>query len=119
MGSDRSGPDMAKQAQQQQIDTEHLMRSLLEQEGLATSVFNKADVPVQKLRDLTEQFIAGERKVSGASSSVYLGRSLISSWTRRKPDRESYDDDYISIEHLLLGYAKTITGRRCQRVQPQ
>ena len=99
-------PDMAKQAQQQQIETEHLMRSLLEQEGLATSVFNKADVPVQKLRDFTEQFIAGKPKVSGASSSVYLGRSLDQLLDQAETYRKSYDDDYISIEHLLLGYAK-------------
>ncbi|MEO0409193.1 MAG: AAA family ATPase, partial [Cyanobacteria bacterium P01_A01_bin.135] len=99
-------PDMAKQAQQQQIETEHLMRSLLEQEGLATSVFNKADVPVQKVRDFTEQFINGKPKVSGASSSVYLGRSLDQLLDQAEKQRKDYEDDYISIEHLLLAYAK-------------
>ncbi|MGF1535464.1 MAG: ATP-dependent chaperone ClpB, partial [Elainellaceae cyanobacterium] len=99
-------PDIAKQAQQQQIETEHLMRSLLEQEGLATSVFNKLDVPVQKVRDFTEQFIASKPKVSGASSSVYLGRSLDQLLDQAEKHRKSYDDDYISIEHLLLAYAK-------------
>ncbi|MGF1513402.1 MAG: Clp protease N-terminal domain-containing protein, partial [Elainellaceae cyanobacterium] len=99
-------PDIAKQAQQQQIETEHLMRSLLEQEGLATSVFNKLDVLVQKVRDFTEQFIARKPKVSGASSSVYLGRSLDTLLDQAEKYRTSYEDDYISIEHLLLGYAK-------------
>ena len=41
-------PDLAKQAQQQQIESEHLMRSLLDDEGLASSVFNKLGINVQK-----------------------------------------------------------------------
>ncbi|MGJ3248745.1 MAG: ATP-dependent chaperone ClpB [Elainellaceae cyanobacterium] len=98
-------PDIAKHAQQQQIETEHLMRSLLEQEGLASSVFNKAGVNVQKLRDHTEQFINSQPKVSGGTS-VYLGRSLDALLDRADESRKRYGDDYISIEHLLLGYAK-------------
>ncbi|MGJ3251411.1 MAG: ATP-dependent chaperone ClpB [Elainellaceae cyanobacterium] len=98
-------PDIAKHAQQQQIETEHLMRSLLEQEGLAASVFNKAGVNVQKLRDYTEQFINSRPKVSGGTS-VYLGRSLDALLDRADESRKRYGDDYISIEHLLLGYAK-------------
>jgi len=37
LGSDRPYSDIVKTAQQQQIETEHLMKSLLEQEGLANS----------------------------------------------------------------------------------
>ncbi|PLZ66196.1 Clp protease N-terminal domain-containing protein, partial [Fischerella thermalis] len=70
-------PEIAKQFQHQQIESEHLMRSLLEQEGLASSIFNKAGVNVQILRDRTHDFINRQPKVSGGSSgSVYLGRSL-------------------------------------------
>jgi len=39
-------PDIAKQNKQQQIESEHLFKSLLEQEGLAISIFNKANVSV-------------------------------------------------------------------------
>ncbi len=99
-------PDVAKQAQQQQIESEHLMRSLLEQEGLATSVFNKAGVNVQRLRDYTEQFIAGKPKVSGSGTSVYLGRSLDVLLDRAEEFRKELKDDYISIEHMLLAYPR-------------
>ncbi|MBW4593290.1 MAG: ATP-dependent chaperone ClpB [Brasilonema angustatum HA4187-MV1] len=99
-------PDTAKQYQQQQIESEHLMKALLDQEGLANGVFTKAGVNLQKLRDRTEQFIQTQPKVSGSSSSVYLGRSLDTLLDRADGYRKELQDEYISIEHLLLGYAK-------------
>jgi ATP-dependent Clp protease ATP-binding subunit ClpB len=99
-------PDIVKQNQQQQIESEHLMKALLEQEGLANSIFSKAGVNVQKLRDRTDQFIQRQPKVSGSSSSVYLGRSLDTLLDRADAYRKEFGDEYISIEHLLLAYTK-------------
>ncbi len=99
-------PDIVKQYQQQQIESEHLMKALLEQDGLATGVLTKAGVNLQKLRDRTEQFFQRQPKVSGSSSSVYLGRSLDTLLDRADGYRKEFQDEYISIEHLLLAYAK-------------
>jgi ATP-dependent Clp protease ATP-binding subunit ClpB len=99
-------PDIVKQYQQQQIETEHLLKSLLDQEGLATSILTKAGVNVPKLRDRTEQFIQRQPKVSGSSSSVYLGRSLDILLDRADAFRKEFEDEFISVEHLLLAYCK-------------
>jgi ATP-dependent Clp protease ATP-binding subunit ClpB len=99
-------PDIVKAAQQQQIETEHLMKSLLEQEGLTSSIFNKLGINTQKLRDRTEQFIQRQPKVSGSGSSVYLGRSPDMLLDRAEAYRQEFADEFISIEHLLLAYAK-------------
>ncbi|MBG1269830.1 ATP-dependent chaperone ClpB [Nostoc sp. WHI] len=99
-------PDIVKQYQQQQIESEHLMKALLEQDGLATGILTKAGVNLQKLRDRTEQFFQRQPKVSGTSSSVYLGRSLDTLLDRADGYRQEFQDEYISIEHLLLAYAK-------------
>ncbi|MDB9487689.1 ATP-dependent chaperone ClpB [Dolichospermum circinale CS-537/01] len=99
-------PDVAKQYQQQQLESEHLMKGLLEQEGLASAIFTKAGANLQKVRDRTEQFIQRQPKVSGSSSSVYLGRSLDTLLDRAEKYRQEFKDEFISIEHLLLGYAK-------------
>ncbi len=99
-------PDIVKQYQQQQIESEHLMKALLEQEGLASSILTKAGANGQKLRDRTEQFIQSQPKISGSSSSVYLGRSLDTLLDRADAYRKEFQDEYISIEHLLLSYAK-------------
>ena len=99
-------PDIVKQAQQQQIESEHLLQALLEQEGLASSIFNKAEVNVQRLRDRTTEFINKQAKLSAPSSSVYVGRSLDTLLDRADGNRKAFEDEYISIEHLILAYAK-------------
>jgi len=99
-------PEIAKQYNHQQIESEHLMRALIEQDGLATSVFNKLGVNVQKLRDRTDEFISRQPKISGSGGSVYLGRSLDTLFDRAENYRKQFGDEFISIEHMLLGYAK-------------
>ena len=101
-------PDIAKAAKQQQLESEHLMKALLEQEGLTSSILNKVEVPVQRVRDATETFIQRQPKISGnsESASVYLGRSLDALLDRAESYRKDYKDDFISIEHLMLAYVK-------------
>lgn len=100
-------PELVKAAQQQQLESEHLMKALLEQEsGLASSLFNKAGVPLAKLRDRTDEFISRQPKISGSGNNVYLGRSLDTLLDRAEIYRKDYGDEFISIEHLILGYIK-------------
>jgi len=100
-------PEVVKAAQQQQLETEHLMKALLEQEsGLASSLFNKAGVTIAKLRDRTDEFINRQPKITGAGGNVYLGRSLDTLLDRAEAYRKEYGDEFISIEHLILGYVK-------------
>ena len=99
-------PDIVKAAAQQQIETEHLMKSLLELEGLATSILTKCGINVERLRERTEQFIQRQPKVSGSGSSVFLGRSLHRHLDTAEAYRQEFSDEFISIEHLLLAYAK-------------
>lgn len=98
--------DIAKQAQHQQIETEHLLKALLEQDGLATSVFNKLDVNVAQMRDRADEFLRRQPKVSNTGGNVYLGRSLDTLLDRAEQYRQQYGDEFISVEHLLLGYGQ-------------
>ncbi|MGV2828905.1 ATP-dependent chaperone ClpB [Myxosarcina sp. GI1(2024)] len=99
-------PDIAKHNSHQQIESEHLLKSLIEEEGLATSIFNKANISVPRLRDKTDEFINRQPKVSNLGESIYLGRSLDTLLDRANKIRQDFGDEYISIEHLLLAYAK-------------
>ncbi|MFK8183707.1 MAG: ATP-dependent chaperone ClpB [Phormidesmis sp.] len=98
-------PDIVKQASQQQLEPEHLMQALLEQEGLAASIFQKVGVPIKDLRQRTNAFIEKQPKITG-SESVYLGSNLNTLLDRADSYRQQFEDDYISIEHLVLGYAQ-------------
>ncbi len=99
-------PDVVKAAQQQQIEPEHLLKALLEEEGLAASIFSKAGINIQRLRDRTDEFINRQPKVSSSNSSVYLGKNLDTLLDRAEKERKGFGDEFISIEHLLLPYCK-------------
>jgi ATP-dependent Clp protease ATP-binding subunit ClpB len=98
-------PDIVKTTQQQYIESEHLMKSLLEQEGLVSSILNKAGINVQRVRDYTDDFIRRQPKVSGGSS-VYWSRSVDTLLDRADNYRKEFQDEFISIEHLFLGFAQ-------------
>lgn len=98
--------EVAKKAKQQNLETEHLLKALLEKDGLATSIFTKAGIDIKKLLSRIEEFINRQPKLSKTDGSVYLGRSLDSLLDRAEDQRKKWGDDYISIEHLVLAYAK-------------
>ncbi len=99
-------PDIARQNQHQQIESEHLLIALLEQQGLTTSILNKAEISVTSFRDAVKKFTATQPKVKNVSESIYLGRSLDTLLDRAEKYRKEFDDDFISIEHIILGYSK-------------
>ncbi|MEA5462101.1 ATP-dependent chaperone ClpB [Leptothoe sp. PORK10 BA2] len=96
--------DLAKQWQHQQIETEHLMLALLDEDGLASRILQKAGASVGDLRSATQAFLRKQPQIKGQSDTVYLGRSLNTLLDRAEAFRKDFDDDYISIEHLVLGY---------------
>jgi ATP-dependent Clp protease ATP-binding subunit ClpB len=99
--------DVAKAAQQQQMESEHLLKALLEQESLATSILTKAGVNLSQFRQGLDTYIDKQPKISGTTSStVYLGRSFDTLLDRAENYRKEYKDDFISIEHLFLAYAQ-------------
>jgi ATP-dependent Clp protease ATP-binding subunit ClpB len=97
--------DVAKQAKHQQMETEHLLKSLLEQEGLAIDIFNKAGVDVPKLREKVDKYIQVQPKV-GDNTNVYLGKALDLLFDRSVTIKTEYKDEFISIEHLVLACAQ-------------
>jgi ATP-dependent Clp protease ATP-binding subunit ClpB len=97
--------DVAKQAKHQQMETEHLLKSLLEQDGLATDIFVKAGVEVAKFKEKVEKFIQTQPRI-GDNDSVYLGKALDLLFDRSVNLKKEYKDEFISIEHLVLACAQ-------------
>ena len=90
----------------QQIDVEHLLVTLLEQEGgLASSILTRAGVNVEALnRRLTSEL---ERlpKVSGTAAGVdqiYVTPRLNKLLSAAEDEAAKLKDEYISVEHVLL-----------------
>src|SRR5437868_4034615 len=102
----RSAQGIASRMGQQQIDIEHLLLALVEQEGgLTHSLFAKADVdPAMVQQKLVEQLEKLPR-VSGSAPGVdqlYLTKRLQDLLDRAETEAKRLKDDYISVEHVLL-----------------
>ncbi|MCZ2073814.1 MAG: ATP-dependent chaperone ClpB [Bryobacteraceae bacterium] len=102
----RSAQSIAVRYGNQQVDTEHLLLALLDQEGgLATSIFNKADVNGPALRRRLEDEINRLPKVSGpggTSDQIYVTGRLQRIFAQAEDEAKRLRDEYISVEHFLL-----------------
>lgn len=59
-----ASPEVAKESKQQIVETEHLMKALLEQRnGLARRIFAKAGIDNTNLLQVTDRFIQRQPKV--------------------------------------------------------
>ena len=102
----RSAQGKAVRYGHQQIDVEHLLAALLEQEGgLAQSILSKSGVQTDSLLRRLEAELDRMPKVSGSGSSpdqVYVTSRLNQLLTRAEDQARKLKDEYISVEHVLL-----------------
>jgi ATP-dependent Clp protease ATP-binding subunit ClpB len=97
--------DVVRRYKQQQLEVEHLMMALIEQkDGLATRVFAKAGVESQTLFQQLENFARRQPKAAN-SEQLYLGRNLDVMLDRAEEARIRFQDEFISVEHLMMGFA--------------
>ncbi|KAF5181000.1 Chaperone protein clpb [Thalictrum thalictroides] len=102
-----SSPEVAKENKHQIVETEHLMKALLEQKnGLARRIFTKAGVDNTRLLEATDKFIQRQPKVLGESSGSMLGRDLEALIQRARDLKKEYGDSFVSVEHLVLGFVQ-------------
>ncbi|MCS6885674.1 MAG: ATP-dependent chaperone ClpB [Acidobacteriota bacterium] len=90
----------------QQVDVEHVLLALLEQErGLARSILNKADFNIEGIKRRLEQELNKLPRVtgpSGAPDQIYITGRLNKLLARAEDEARKLKDEYISVEHLLL-----------------
>jgi ATP-dependent Clp protease ATP-binding subunit ClpB len=90
----------------QQVDVEHLLLAMLEQEGgLAPSILLRADVRLEALHKRLVQEIEKLPKVSGGATQanqVYITNRLSNLFIVAEEQAKRLKDEYVSIEHLLL-----------------
>src|SRR5947208_17046938 len=89
----------------QQVDVEHLLAALLDQEGgLASSILTRAGVDVRTLSARLNSELERLPKVSGSAAGVdqiYVTSRLNKLLTAAEDEAAKLKDDYISVEHVL------------------
>jgi ATP-dependent Clp protease ATP-binding subunit ClpB len=102
----RSAQSIASARGQQQIDVDHLLLALADQEGgLAQSLFTKAGVSPTLVRQKLVEELDKLPRVSGSAPGVdqlYLTKRLQGLLERAETEAKHLKDDYISVEHVLL-----------------
>lgn len=102
-----SSPEVARESKHQIVETEHLMKALLEQKnGLARRVFSKAGVNNTRLLEETEKFIQRQPKVIGETSGSMLGRELEALISRARDYKKEFGDSFVSVEHMVLAFCQ-------------
>src|ERR1051326_2526057 len=113
----RAAQSKAVRLSHQQMDVEHFMSTLLEQEGgLASAILAKAGIPVDNLKLRLDQDLDRLPKVSGpagAPEQIYVTGRLNKLLTQAEDEAARLKDEFISVEHFLLAAAEDAgaTGR--------
>ena len=103
---------LAQQRKHQQLETEHLLLSLLEQNGLAGRILEKAGVSIGNLQTAVDAHLQEQSTLQATPDSVYLGKGVNDLLDQAEKHKQAFGDSFISIEHLLLALAG---DNRCGR----
>src|SRR4030081_3684182 len=110
----RAAQSEATRQGHQQIDVEHLLLALLEQEGgLAKSILEKSNVDPDLVRQRVQAELARMPKVSsstGGGGDVYISGRLNRLLVQAEDEAKQLKDEYISVEHLLLAMVEDKSG---------
>ncbi|XP_065849503.1 chaperone protein ClpB4, mitochondrial [Euphorbia lathyris] len=97
--------DAAQVSKQQIVETEHLMKALLEQkDGLARRIFTKAGVDNTSVLQETDNFISQQPKVTGDTSGPRMGSQLGALLDNARKHKKEMGDNFVSVEHLVLAF---------------
>ncbi|MCE9615709.1 MAG: ATP-dependent chaperone ClpB [Lentisphaerae bacterium] len=102
----QSAQTVATRLGHQEIDGEHLMLALMEQEGgLVPRILERMSVPVVPLKARVEQDLDARPKVSGGATEAgkfYVTQRFNRLLVKAADEARRLRDEYVSVEHLLL-----------------
>ncbi len=108
----RQAQELALSRNQQQVDVFHLLLVLVsQQDSLVPRLLEKAEINVAQLENDINQEIDKYPRVSvaGSSTQVYVTQALNQVLESAQQEAQKLGDDFISTEHLLLGFLSANT----------
>ena len=101
-----SAQSKALRLSHQEVDAEHLLSALLEQEdGLVPLVLERAGATLPTLRARVEEELQRRPRVTGGSTEagkIYVTQRLQALLVKAEDEAKRLKDEYVSVEHLLL-----------------
>ena len=103
----QSAQGLASKSSHPELKSAHVLLALLQQEGgIAVPVLQKAGVDIPMLKAATASALAKEVSVQGASTQPQISAGLRATLDASDKIREKMGDDFLSVEHFLLGSMK-------------
>ena len=103
-----------------EVDGEHLLAALLEQEGgLVPRLLQRMEVPVESLAAALRQELEKRPSVSGPgveAGKIYVTQRFNRLLLKAEEEARRLKDEYVSVEHLLLALAEEGTGTAAGRL---
>ncbi|MBK1791679.1 ATP-dependent chaperone ClpB [Persicirhabdus sediminis] len=104
----QSAQQLAMKSAHAELKSAHVLFELLQQDGgIIAPILEKAGVNVTQLKAATASQLQKEPSVSGASSQPQLSYGLRMAMQEADDQREKLGDEYLSVEHFVLGALKS------------
>ncbi|HYD85434.1 MAG TPA: ATP-dependent chaperone ClpB [Opitutus sp.] len=98
--------NIARRLNHNEVDTWHLLSALLAQEnGIVPGLLEKLSIGPGAMQLAVERELERLPKVTGSvdTSKIYVTQAVNEVLTRAENEAEKLKDEYVSVEHLLLG----------------
>ncbi|MGD9419460.1 MAG: ATP-dependent chaperone ClpB [Verrucomicrobiota bacterium JB025] len=103
----QSAQGLASKSSHPELKSTHVLLALLQQDGgIVVPILQKAGVDVGPLKAAVAAALAREPSVQGASTQPQISVGLRATLDSADAAREAMGDDYLSVEHFLLGAMK-------------
>ncbi len=100
----QTAQSMAQENRNSYITPEHMLYALVDQDGgLIPTLFKRMGVDCDAVLSELDGAIAALPKVGGDSSEVYMSSELSRVFTAAEKAAKSMGDEYLSVEHLMIG----------------
>ena len=98
---------LASKSSHAELKSAHVLQTLLDQEGgILVPILQKAAIDIYKLKAAVRENLSREPSTQGASSQPQLSYGLRATLDAADEARTSLGDDFLSVEHFLLGALK-------------
>jgi ATP-dependent Clp protease ATP-binding subunit ClpB len=98
---------LASKSSHPELKSAHVLLALLQQEGgIAPPILQKAGIDVPQLKVAVAAALAKEVSVQGATTQPQISAGLRATLDEADKVREKMGDDFLSVEHFLLGALK-------------
>ncbi|MDT8897327.1 ATP-dependent chaperone ClpB [Thermanaerothrix sp. 4228-RoL] len=104
---------LARDLNHQAIEPAHLLLALVQQQdGIIPAIITKVAGSVIGLRDSVRADLERRPKVYGTTTQVGISQALADVLAAAERYAKGMQDEYVSTEHLLLGLADSLEGKR-------